>query len=90
MIDELVRRAVTTGLRATCQFAGSFDDLTPAASQAAYRVVQEALTNALKHAPGASVTVTVRTEGAGGYGHCCRCVPSRALTSSSSRFLNYP
>ena len=63
MIDELVHRAAVTGLRVSCQFAGSFDDLTPAASQAAYRVVQEALTNALKHAPGAPVTVTVRTQG---------------------------
>ena len=42
---------------------GRFDDLTPEASQAAYRVVQEALTNALKHAPGAPVTVAVRTLG---------------------------
>jgi signal transduction histidine kinase len=63
MIDELVRRAAVTGLRVSCQFAGSFDDLSPAASQAAYRVVQEALTNALKYAPGAPVTVTIRSEG---------------------------
>jgi len=63
MVDELVHRAAETGLRVSCHFAGSFDDLTPAASQAAYRVVQEGLTNALKHAPGAPVTVTIRTEG---------------------------
>jgi signal transduction histidine kinase len=34
----------------------------PAVSRAAYRVVQESLTNAGKHAPGAPVTVTVRRE----------------------------
>ncbi len=34
----------------------------PAVSRAAYRIVQEALTNAGKHAPGASVTVTVSRE----------------------------
>jgi signal transduction histidine kinase len=58
MIDELVRRAATTGLQVGYRQRGSFD-LAPAASQAAYRVVQEALTNALKHAPGAPVMVTV-------------------------------
>jgi signal transduction histidine kinase len=34
----------------------------PAVSRAAYRIVQEALTNAGKHAPGAAVTVDVRRE----------------------------
>jgi signal transduction histidine kinase len=34
-------------------------DVDPVVSRAAYRVVQEALTNAGKHAPGAPVTVTV-------------------------------
>ncbi len=63
MVEELVRRAVTTGLQVSCRFAGSCDALTPAASAAAYRVVQEALTNALKHAPGAPVTVTVQAAG---------------------------
>jgi signal transduction histidine kinase len=58
MVDELVRRASATGLAVTCRF-GSCDRLTPAASEAVYRVVQEALTNALKHAPGAPVDITV-------------------------------
>ncbi|WP_251152773.1 histidine kinase [Cellulosimicrobium sp. Marseille-Q4280] len=39
-------------------------DVPRATSQEAYRVVQEALTNALRHAPGAPVTVTVGIEGA--------------------------
>ena len=43
----------------TCRFLVSGDHLAPAASEAAYRVVQEALTNALKHAPGAPVDITV-------------------------------
>jgi len=34
-------------------------DVDPVVSRAAYRIVQEALTNAGKHAPGARVTVTV-------------------------------
>lgn len=63
MVDELVRRAATTGLRVSCHFTGACDELAPAASEAAYRVVQEALTNALKHAPGAPVTVTISAQG---------------------------
>jgi signal transduction histidine kinase len=59
MVSELVRRASVTGLPVSCRFAGSCDRLAPAASQAAYRVVQEALTNALKHAPGAPVDITI-------------------------------
>jgi signal transduction histidine kinase len=59
MVDELVRRASGTGLAVTCRFAGGYDRLAAASSQAAYRVVQEALTNALKHAPGAPVDITI-------------------------------
>ncbi len=58
-LDELVRQASVTGLAVTCRLAGHYDRLAPAASQAAYRVVQEALTNALKHAPGAPVDITI-------------------------------
>jgi signal transduction histidine kinase len=60
MVSELVRRASVTGLAVSCRFLASCDRLAPAASQAAYRVVQEALTNALKHAPGAPVDITIR------------------------------
>jgi signal transduction histidine kinase len=63
MVDELVRHASLTGLAVSCRFEGSCDRLAPAASEAAYRVVQEALTNALKHAPGAPVDITVRGQG---------------------------
>jgi signal transduction histidine kinase len=60
LIGELVRRASATGLAVSCRFAGRCDRLAPAASEAAYRVVQESLTNALKHAPGAAVDISVR------------------------------
>ena len=60
MVAELVHRASATGLTVNCCFMGDCDQLGPAASEAAYRVVQEALTNALKHAPGAPVDITVR------------------------------
>jgi signal transduction histidine kinase len=35
-------------------------ELDPPASEAAYRVVQESLTNALKHAAGAPIEITIR------------------------------
>ena len=42
------------------------ESLPPALGRTAYRVVQEGLTNARKHAPGAPVTVTVTTNGRAG------------------------
>ncbi|MFE9605547.1 histidine kinase [Streptomyces hokutonensis] len=42
--------------------AGEARQLTPAADHAAYRIVQESLTNALKHAPGAAIAVELRYE----------------------------
>ncbi len=61
LIDELVRRAGATGLSVTCRLRGSQEDLPGELSDTAYRVAQEALTNALKHAPGAPVQVGVDT-----------------------------
>lgn len=60
MADELVRRTSMTGLDVSCRLEGHHDKLSPAASEAAYRLVQEALTNALKHAPGAPVEITIQ------------------------------
>jgi signal transduction histidine kinase len=40
--------------------AGDPGAISPAIARAAYRVVQEALTNARKHAPGSEITVRVR------------------------------
>jgi signal transduction histidine kinase len=59
MIGELVTRAGAAGLAVSCRFTGSADGLCDAAADAAYRVVQESLTNALKHAPGAPVDVVI-------------------------------
>ncbi|HSK96901.1 MAG TPA: histidine kinase, partial [Euzebyales bacterium] len=59
-IDELVARATESGLDVRLVTEGSAVLLPPMVQQAATRVVQEALTNASKHAPGAPVTVRVR------------------------------
>jgi signal transduction histidine kinase len=58
-VSELVHRASLSGQPVTCSVEGLDGQLAPAASEAAYRLVQEALTNAVKHAPGAPVQVTV-------------------------------
>jgi signal transduction histidine kinase len=59
LVDELVARAAAAGLSVSCRFAGPMDVLSTAASDAGYRVVQESLTNALKHAPGAAVDIVI-------------------------------
>jgi signal transduction histidine kinase len=57
-LDGLVAGA---GIPVALHFAGEPHDLDPAADLALYRVVQEALTNTLKHGgPGATATVDVR------------------------------
>ncbi len=65
LIGELVTRASSAGLAVSCRFSGAAEDLPAAAADAAYRVVQESLTNALKHAPGAPVDIVI----AGAAGH---------------------
>jgi DNA-binding NarL/FixJ family response regulator len=48
------------GLNASLTVGGEVADLAPGLDMSAYRIVQEALTNALWHAPGARVGVSVR------------------------------
>ncbi|PZG23046.1 two-component sensor histidine kinase [Micromonospora craterilacus] len=54
-VDAVVDRAREAGLRATLGVYGDPTPLPESLSQAAYRVVQEAATNVLKHATGATV-----------------------------------
>jgi signal transduction histidine kinase len=58
-IPALVTGARAGGLPVTLHVHGTAVATPPATSLAAYRIVQEALTNALKHAPGAFTTVRV-------------------------------
>ncbi|WP_078622214.1 sensor histidine kinase [Streptomyces sp. NRRL S-244] len=60
-VGDLVRRAAAAGLDVRLLADGSPPDgLPPAVERAVCRVVQEALTNSVKHAQGAAATVTVR------------------------------
>jgi len=63
MLDELVRRAAATGLSVTYRLSGVHDSVAPELAQAAYHVTQEGITNALKHAPGAPITIAVHASG---------------------------
>jgi signal transduction histidine kinase len=65
LIDEVISRAARSGLAVTCRFEGDRDGVPAPVAHAAFRVVQEGLTNALRHAPGAAVQVLVRGVGRG-------------------------
>jgi signal transduction histidine kinase len=62
-LAALLERARASGM--PIAVTGTLPSLPPPAARAAYRVVQEALTNAAKHAPGASVTVNLGAEAGG-------------------------
>jgi signal transduction histidine kinase len=64
-LDQLVARARAAGLPASLDLRGERRPLPAGLDVAAYRIVQEALTNALKHAGGAPTTVTVEWHAGG-------------------------
>lgn len=61
-LPELIIRARDAGLTVTLEDATNGEEPQPPVARAAYRVVQEALTNAARHAPGAAVSVQVNRE----------------------------
>ncbi|MFB7586535.1 sensor histidine kinase [Streptomyces sp. NPDC056169] len=61
-IDGLVEAARAAGTTVGLRRVGEERSLAPAADHAAYRIVQEALTNAYKYAPGAPIGVELRYE----------------------------
>ncbi|WP_143082365.1 sensor histidine kinase [Nonomuraea wenchangensis] len=62
-VDELVANARSAGLAVLVKRSGSLDGLGPAVELSAYRIVQESLSNAMRHAPGAAVGVELVREG---------------------------
>ncbi|CAA9479790.1 MAG: two-component system sensor kinase [uncultured Solirubrobacteraceae bacterium] len=59
-LDELVEQMREAGLPVELKIEGDQRALTPGVDLSAYRIVQEALTNVLKHAGGARACVAVR------------------------------
>ncbi|MEU5954418.1 histidine kinase [Streptomyces sp. NPDC047525] len=58
-LDALIERVRAAGTPVGVSVGLPQDPLSPGVDLAAYRVVQEALTNTIKHAPGAEASVTI-------------------------------
>ncbi|WP_420034336.1 sensor histidine kinase [Streptomyces sp. cg28] len=58
-LDRLLENVREAGLTVTRTVTGAVRDLPPGVELSAYRIVQEALSNTLRHAPGAEATVEV-------------------------------
>ncbi|PWI05332.1 two-component sensor histidine kinase [Streptomyces sp. NWU339] len=58
-IPELVERAGGTGLKATLTIEGQRHDVPVAVGRTAYRIVQESLTNIVRHAAAATASVRI-------------------------------
>jgi signal transduction histidine kinase len=63
-LDELQTLVRGSGLAVSCTISGQPAALPPGVDLTAYRIIQEALTNAVRHAPGSAATVTVAYEDA--------------------------
>ena len=59
-LDELLRRTRLAGLAADLEVEGEATPIPPALDLCAYRIVQEALTNAIKHAGASQAVVRLR------------------------------
>ncbi|MCT2591741.1 sensor histidine kinase [Streptomyces sp. N2-109] len=59
LLDELVGKVRAAGLTVTTRVTGERRPLPPGVELSAFRIVQEALSNAMRHAPGAGVRVEI-------------------------------
>ncbi|MDQ0951407.1 signal transduction histidine kinase [Streptomyces phaeochromogenes] len=76
-LDALVENTRAAGLEVTTEITGERLPLPPGVELSAYRIVQEALSNALRHAPGSVVRVELT--------HFPRGLQIRVVNSSPSR-----
>ncbi len=59
-LAQLIDQVDSAGVKASVSIEGTAFDLSPGLDLVAYRVIQEALTNVVKHAAGSAATVTIR------------------------------
>ncbi|MGO4630269.1 sensor histidine kinase [Streptomyces sp. 2RAF24] len=64
-VQQLVEATVRAGVPAELSLAADLDGVPQAVDLSAYRIVQEALSNIVRHAPGAATRVSVRPDGTG-------------------------
>ncbi|WP_431047663.1 sensor histidine kinase [Streptomyces sp. P1-3] len=64
-LDELIGKVRGTGLAVAVETTGERRPLPPGVELSAFRIVQEALSNVMRHAPGASVRVALAYHAAG-------------------------
>ncbi|MFC0848528.1 sensor histidine kinase [Streptomyces noboritoensis] len=62
-VQQLVEATVRAGVPAELALSADLPALPPAVDLSAYRIVQEALANVVRHAPGATTRVSVRSDG---------------------------
>jgi signal transduction histidine kinase len=62
-LDELAATARSAGLAVELKLGGDLLELPTAVNLSAYRIVQESLSNAMRHAPGSAVTVKISRSG---------------------------
>ncbi|MFF5235170.1 sensor histidine kinase [Dactylosporangium sp. NPDC000521] len=84
-IAALAQTAATAGLPVRAEVTGDLTAVGPYAGLAAYRLVQEALSNAEHHAPGADVIVRVSADDADTLAISVRNGPSPVPSGRSSR-----
>lgn len=61
-LDSLIAGASAAGSVVAASVATNPDTLTSVVDHAAYRIVQESITNAVKHAPGQQISLTIRQD----------------------------
>ncbi|MEU8619698.1 sensor histidine kinase [Streptomyces sp. NPDC048623] len=66
-VQQLVEATVRAGVPAELSLAADLGEVPQAVDLSAYRIVQEALANVVRHAPGAVTRVSVRGDAAGGW-----------------------